>query len=180
MSVFIAFLRAINVGGTGKLPMKELKAACEAAGLQKVQTYIASGNLVFHHDGGPAQARSIVAGVLREQFGLTKNHTFIRTPEQLEAALAANPFADAAAERPSSLMLVFLEAAPQDPATAAAALAKWTGPERLHLTGDHLYIDYVAGAGTSKLTAAFMERAVGVPGTARNWNTSKKLLELAQ
>ena len=50
MAVFIALLRAVNVGGTGKLSMKELKAACEAAGLQNVSTYIASGNLVFESD----------------------------------------------------------------------------------------------------------------------------------
>ncbi|HMA52461.1 MAG TPA: DUF1697 domain-containing protein [Magnetospirillaceae bacterium] len=180
MSVFIAVLRAINVGGTGKLPMKDLKAACEAAGLLKVETYIASGNLVFEHDGTADQAQSIVAKILREQFGLTKNHTIIRTPEQLAAALAANPFADAALERPSSLMLTFLEATPPDPAASAEILAKWTGPERTHLAGDHLYVDFVAGAGTSKLTPAYLERALKVAGTARNWNTANKLLEMAK
>lgn len=178
MSVFIALLRAINVGGTGKLPMKELKAACEKAGLLKVETYIASGNLVFEHEGAAEQARSIVAKILREQFDLTKNHTLIRTPEQLAAAIAANPFPDASAERPAGLMLQFLETVP--PEGAAEALAKWGGPERLHLIGDHLYVDYVAGAGTSKLTPAWLERALTVAGTARNWNTSNKLLEMAR
>jgi uncharacterized protein (DUF1697 family) len=180
MSVFIAVLRAINVGGTGKLPMKELKAACEKAGLRKVQTYIASGNLVFEHDGTADQARSILAGILREQFGLAKNHTIIRTPERLAAALDANPFADAAAERPSSLMLTFLEAVPPDPAGSTEILAKWNGPERIHLAGDHLYVDFVAGAGTSKLTPAYLERTLKVAGTARNWNTARKLLEMAR
>jgi len=177
MSVFIAVLRAVNVGGTGKLPMKELKAACEAAGLRQVSTYIASGNLVFAHDGAADQAQAIIAAILRDQFGLTKNHTIIRTPDALARALEANPFPDAAAERPAGLMLQFLEATPPD--GAAEALAKWTGPERLHLSGDHLYVDYVAGAGTSKLTPAFLERALKVAGTARNWNTSRKLLEMA-
>ena len=178
MSVFIAVLRAVNVGGTGKLPMKELKAACEEAGLRAVVPYIASGNLVFEHDGGADHARSLIAGILRDQFGLTKNHTLIRAPDVLARALADNPFRDAALERPSSLMLHFLEAVP--PAGAAEALAAWTGPEHLHLSGDHLYIDYVAGAGTSKLTPAFLERALKVAGTARNWNTARKLLEMTK
>ncbi len=178
MSVFIAVLRAVNVGGTAKLPMKELKAACEAAGLQRVATYIASGNLVFAHDGTADQAQAIIAEILRDRFDLTKNHTIIRTPDSLAQALAANPFADAAAGRPSSLMLHFLAGTP--PATAAEALAAWGGPERIHLAGQHLYIDYVEGAGRSKLTPAYLERAVAVVGTARNWNTAQKLLEMAQ
>lgn len=178
MSIFIALLRAINVGGTGKLPMKELKAACEKAGLLKVETYIASGNLVFEHDGSAEQAQSTVATILREQFDLTKNHTIIRTPEQLAAAIAANPFPEAASLRPAGLMLMFLEATP--PSGAAEALAGWAGPEKLHLIGDHLYVDYVAGAGTTKLTAAWLDRALKVAGTARNWNTAGKLLEMAR
>lgn len=180
MSVFIAVLRAINVSGTGKLPMKELRAACEAAGLAKVQTYIASGNLVFETPLSADEAKGVVAAVLRDRFGLAKNHTIIRTPGQLAAAIAANPFPDAAAERPSSLLLTFLEAVPPDPAASAEAFAKWTGPERIHLEGDHLYVDFVAGIGTSKLTPAFGERALKVAGTARNWNTSQKLLEMAR
>ena len=177
MSVFIAVLRAVNVGGTARLPMKDLKTACETAGLREVATYIASGNLVFTHDGDAGQVQAIIAKVLNDQFGMTKNHTIIRTPEALAEALAANPFADAAVERPSSLMLQFLEATPPD--SAAEALAQWPGPERLHLSGEHLYIDYVAGAGTSKLSNAWLERALKVAGTARNWNTANKLLEMA-
>jgi len=179
MSVFIAVLRAVNVGGTGKLPMKELKAACEAGGLLKVQTYIASGNLVFESPLAAAEAQEVIAKILRDRFGLTKNHTIIRTPQQLAEAVEANPFADAAAERPASLMLNFLEASPPDPAASAASLAQWTGPERIHLAGDHLYVDFVAGAGTSKLTPAYLERALKVAGTARNWNTARKLLEMS-
>ena len=182
MSVFIAVLRAINVSGTGKLPMKELKAACEEAGLAKVATYIASGNLVFESPLSADQVKELVARILREQFGLTKNHTIIRSPERLAEALAANPFAEAAAEKPAGVMLSFLEATPPDPAGAAAALANWSGPERLLLAGDHLYIDYTTGpgAGESKLTPSFLERTLKVAGTARNWNTARKLLEMAQ
>jgi uncharacterized protein (DUF1697 family) len=178
MSVFIAVLRAVNVSGTAKVPMAELKTACEAAGLRDVATYIASGNLVFEHDGTAGQVQAIVAGVLRETFGLTKNHTIVRTPDALARALADNPFADAAADRPASLMLQFLEAVPPD--GGAQALARWTGPERVHLAGDHLYVDYVEGAGRSKLLPAVIERMLKVAGTARNWNTSRKLLEMAQ
>lgn len=178
MSVFIAVLRAVNVNGTGKVPMKELKAACEAAGLRNAATYIASGNVVFEYEGSAEQAQSIIAGILRDQFGLTKNHTIIRTPDSLAQALADNPFPDAASERPSSLMLQFLEAIP--PEGAAEALAGWARPERIHLSGDYLYIDYQEGVGRSKLLPAVIERMLKVAGTARNWNTAQKLLEMTK
>ena len=177
MAVYVAVLRAINVGGTGKLPMKELKTACEEAGLARVSTYIASGNLVFDCSGSAAQAKAIVASVLRDRFNLSKNHTIIRTPDDLADALAANPFPDAAADRPSQLLLHFLdeEAAPG----AVEALTAYCGPERIHLDGLHLYVDFVEGAGRSKLTPAFLDKALKVPATTRNWNTSRTLLEMA-
>ena len=178
MGRFIAVLRAINVGGTGKLPMKDLKSACEDAGLLKVSTYIASGNLAFDHDGPAEAAKDIVAGILRDRFGLTRNHTIIRTPEALAEAIGANPFADAAEERPNRLLLHFLDGVP--PEGAAEALAAWTGTERLHLSGDHLYADYPDGIADSKLTTPVLERMLKVAGTARNWNTARKLLEMAQ
>jgi uncharacterized protein (DUF1697 family) len=63
---------------------------------------------------------------------------------------------------------------------AADALATRAGPERLHLDGDHLYIDYAEGIARSKLTPAFLDKALQVPSTGRNWNTTNKLLEMAR
>ncbi len=72
----------------------------------------------------------------------------------------------------------FLDGVP--PAGIAETLAAWTGPERIHLSGDHLYVDFVEGIPDSKLTPARMEKMLKVAGTARNWNTARKLLEMAQ
>jgi uncharacterized protein (DUF1697 family) len=178
MAAFIALLRAINVGGTGKLPMRELKDACEAAGLKRVSTYIASGNIVFASERPAVVVKSLIAGLLRDRFGLTKNHTLIRKPDDLARVIAHNPFADAAATRPSLLMVTFLDGPPD--AGAAKALASFEGPERLHLDGDHLYVDYVESVGKSKLTPAFLDKALKVPATGRNWNTANKLLDMAR
>jgi len=178
MAVFIALLRAINVTGTGTVPMKDLKAACEAAGLKQVSTYIASGNIVISSGKSATAVKSVIAGILRERFGLTKNHTMIRTLDDLAKVIARNPFADAADARANWLLVNFLDARP--PASAAAALAAYTGPERLHLDGMHLYIDYKEGVGRSKVTPAFLEKALQVPSTGRNWNTTAKLLAMAR
>jgi uncharacterized protein (DUF1697 family) len=178
MAVFIALLRAINVGGTGKLSMPDLKAACEEAGLNRVSTYIASGNVVFDSDKSAAAVKILITDLLRDRFGLTKNHTLVHTPRKLAKVIAGNPFAAAAAKRPHLLMVNFLDGLPQS--GAADALAAYAGPERLHLTGDHLYIDYAEGVARSKLTPAFLDKALKVPVTGRNWNTTNKLLEMAR
>ncbi|SEE48786.1 Uncharacterized conserved protein, DUF1697 family [Rhizobiales bacterium GAS191] len=178
MAAFIALLRAVNVGGTGKLPMKELKAACEEAGLKKVSTYIASGNIVFESAKSAAAVKSLIAGLLRDRFGLTKNHALIRRSDDLARVIARNPFADAAAERPKLLIVTFLDGLPQ--AGAAEALAAFDGPERLHLDGDHLYVDYRESIGKSKLTPAVLDKALKVPATGRNWNTTNTLLAMAR
>ena len=178
MAVFVALLRAVNVGGTGKLPMAALKSACASAGLRRVSSYIASGNLLFESDESAAAVKALVAGVLRDRFGLTKNHTLLRRPEDLVRAIEGNPFAEAAAARPNLMMVTFLDGVAAD--GAGAALARYHGPERMHLAGDHLYVDYVDGIARSKLTPAFLDKALGMPSTARNWNTTRKLLELAR
>jgi uncharacterized protein (DUF1697 family) len=178
MAIFIALLRAVNVGGTGKLPMKDLKAACEKAGLRQVTSYIASGNLVFKSDKSAAKVKVAISDLLREQFGLDKTRTLIRTPNDLVKVIAGNPFRDAAIERPNLLLVNFLDRQPRD--GAAKALAAHAGPERVHLDGQHLYIDYKDGVARSKLTPAFLDKSLGVPGTGRNWNTCNKLLEIAR
>jgi uncharacterized protein (DUF1697 family) len=178
MAVFIALLRAVNVGGTGKLPMQDLKAACAEAGLNQVSTYIASGNVVFETHKSAAAVKSLITDLLRDRFGLAKNHTLIRTPGKLAKVIAGNPFATAAANRPNLLMVNFLDGLPQP--GAADALAAYDGPEQLKMDGDHLYIDYAEGVARSKLTAAFLDKALKVPATGRNWNTTNKLLGMAR
>lgn len=178
MAVFIGLLRAVNVGGTGKLPMQEFKAACVEAGLRNVATYIASGNVVFQSPKSAAALTRLINEILHDRFGLTKGHTVIRRSDRIAQVIARNPFAAAAEKRPNLLMVNFLDALP--PAAAGPALAAYRGPERLHLEGDHLYVDYIEGVARSKLTPALLTKALQVPSTARNWNTTNKLLEMAR
>jgi uncharacterized protein (DUF1697 family) len=177
MAVFIALLQAINVGGTGKVSMQELKSACEQVGLERVSSYIASGNLVFESDQSAVDVKRLIANLLRDRFGLVRNQPLIRTPDVLTRIIERNPFEDAADIRPNLLMAVFLDGTP-DP-VAGDVLARFPGPERLHLDGNHLYVDYAEGIGRSKLTQAFLGKALSVPMTARNWNTVRKLREMA-
>jgi uncharacterized protein (DUF1697 family) len=177
MTIHIALLRAINVGGTGKVPMAALRAACEAAGLRRVATYIQSGNLVFESALPAKRARAVIEKILLEKFAIERA-CLLRTADDLDAIVRANPFPDAAEARPERLYATFLDGAPAK--GAAAALAKYEGPERTRLLGTTLYVDYVEGSGRSKLTPAFLSRTLGTEFSARNWNTVRRLLEMAR
>jgi uncharacterized protein (DUF1697 family) len=167
MTIYVGLLRAVNVGGTGKLPMTELKAMCEAAGFANARTYIASGNVVFE----TAEPASVVKATLErvlEAYAGKPVGVMVRTGSEMEAILAANPFASAAANR---TVAIFLDDAPP-----ADAMAGVTGrqDEEIALGAREIYVHYGSGVGNSKLKI----RAAG-NGTARNMNTVAKLVEWA-
>src|SRR5215469_4187014 len=94
MTKYIALLRAVNVGGTGKLPMADLKSICENAGFARVETYIASGNVVFESKAAASKVKSELEERLLEYAGQPIG-VVVRTASELRAVLTANPFADA-------------------------------------------------------------------------------------
>ncbi|GJG89133.1 hypothetical protein tb265_43140 [Gemmatimonadetes bacterium T265] len=167
MTAFVALLRAVNVGGTGKLPMAELAAMCEAAGFARVRTYIASGNAVF----ASALDEAGVKAALEAQLGAYAGKpvgVLVRTAVEMAAVLAANPFPDAA---PNGTVAIFLDAAP--PADVLDHVRHRTS-ERLALGAREVYVAYRDGMGTSRLVVP-AARA----GTARNLNTVAKLAAMA-
>jgi uncharacterized protein (DUF1697 family) len=173
-TVFIALIRGINVGGHKKLKMTDVKVLCEALGLSDVRTHLQSGNVVFRTQRSD---RARLANELEEALRVDAK-VILRTAGELRKAIAANPMPDEAQRGPSQFIVMFLDARP-----AAAAMQSlrdaYAGPERMELHGTELYIRYGSDMGRSKLTNAFIERKLGVAGTARNWNTVTKLAELA-
>ena len=93
MTAYVALLRAVNVGGTGKLPMTELKAMCEAAGFEQVRTYIASGNVVFTSGKGENAVRAAIEKALETYAGKPVG-VLVRTAAEMADTLKRNPFAD--------------------------------------------------------------------------------------
>lgn len=167
MKPYIALLRAVNVGGTGKLPMTELKTMCEAAGFSQVKTYIASGNVVFLAKGDAAAVKAALEKKLEAYAGKPVG-VLVRTPEEMKAVLAANPFADKA---PNRTVAIFLDEAP--PADALEKISGLNG-EELKLGRREIYIHYGDGMADSKLKIP-----AAAKGTARNMNTVAKLSEMA-
>jgi uncharacterized protein (DUF1697 family) len=167
MQAFIALLRAVNVGGTGKLPMTELKTMCEAAGFKSVKTYIASGNVVFKSSKTESQVKAALEKALAAYAGKPVG-VLVRTAAEMAAVSAANPFP----EMPNNCTVaIFLDSKP--PAGAVTDISG-RAEERLALGLREIYVYYGAGMGTSKLKI----RAAKT-GTARNMNTVAKLAEMA-
>ena len=167
MTAYIALLRAVNVGGTGKLPMAELKSICEACGFKNTKTYIASGNVVFQSSKSETQVKKVLEAALATYAGKPVG-VLVRTAAEMAAVAVANPFPEA---NPSGTVAIFLDAAP--PANAATAAVNRT-TELIELGLREIYATYPDGMGDSKLRIPAAK-----VGTARNINTIKKLAEMA-
>lgn len=175
MTTFIALIRGINVGGHKQVKMADVKTMCEKLGLSDVRTHLQSGNVVFRTSRSD---RAKLAVELQKGLGV-EARVILRTAAELRKAIEANPMPEAAKTTPSGFIVMFLDEKP--PAKAMQALRDaYSGPEELQLHGTELYIHYTDGMGRSKLTNALIERKLGVAGTARNWNTVTKLLEMAE
>jgi uncharacterized protein (DUF1697 family) len=176
--ILVALLRGINVGGNKKVPMDELRALAEEAGYGSVQTYINSGNLVFTSTATPAHVEATLEQALAKRFGFEVS-VVVRTAEQWAKYAAKSLFPDAQAQRPNLLHLA-VGKRPIAKGAAEALTALGAAGERVKALPDALWIDYVGGAGRSKLSPAALDKHAGSPVTARNWNTVVKLAELAQ
>ena len=177
LPTFVVLLRGINVGGASSLRMSDLQAALKGLGCQSVRTYIQSGNAMFR---APASARAdlqqrIAARLLRTHG--VRTTVLLLTARDLERAITANPFPKAESS-PKSLHLFFLAATPRRPNLTFLEEVR-TSTERFQIKGRVFYLHAPEGVGRSKL-ATRVERALGVPATARNWRTCRKLLEIAR
>ena len=167
MPVFVALLRAVNVGGTGKLPMSDLKRLCEKAGFRRVRTYIASGNVVAERDGLGTQAKAALEAELKVHAGKPVG-VIVRTAAEMANVVALNPFPDRAA---NYTVAIFLDRAP---AADALKTVKGHAEEEMHLGAREIYVHYPDGIGRSKLRIPAAR-----DGTARNMNTAAKLAAMA-
>lgn len=179
MPVVISMLRAVNVGGTGKIRMEALKALYESLGLRDVSTFIQSGNVVCR-----AQQRELPKLSRKIEDAIEESHGFrtdviLRTVPEMQHVVDRNPFAARPDVPPNKLLVTFLAGDPGEEARDRVRAIE-ISPEELQLDGREMYIYYPVGVGLSKLPSAKIGRALGTPGTARNWNTVLKLLEMGR
>ena len=166
MATYVALLRAVNVGGTGKLPMATLVKMCEASRFEQVRTYIASGNAVFSSRLKERKVKTLLEQCLADYAGKPVG-VLIRTAEEMAAVLAANPFRR---EPNNRTVAIFLDEAPP-PDTLEEARGKRS--ERLALGAREIYVAYGDRMADSKLVIPAAKA-----GTARNMNTISRLAAL--
>ncbi|WP_076863773.1 DUF1697 domain-containing protein [Bradyrhizobium mercantei] len=167
MPRYVALLRAVNVGGTGKLPMTELKAMCVDEGFVDVETYIASGNVVFSSKLGAAKVKAALEQRLQAYAGKPVG-VAVRSADEIAAVLKANPFPKAP---PNFTVAIFLD---EPPPKDALKDIKGQQDEQVKLGKREIYVAYGSGMGRSRLKIP-----AAAKGTARNINTIAKLAALA-
>ncbi|GIF18318.1 uncharacterized protein (DUF1697 family) [Actinoplanes tereljensis] len=171
MTVWIALLRAVNLGRRNKVPMAALVERLAEAGLPGARTHLQSGNVLLRTD---REIGPIIGEVLRTDFGLNEP-VMVRSHARLREILAANPFPEAAAERPTLVRVVFLAEHP-----ATERVKRLEEHDDVRVLDREVYIDYRTGVHGNPLNAAMVSRRLALHGTERNWATLSKLAELAE
>jgi uncharacterized protein (DUF1697 family) len=165
--VFVALLRAVNVGGTASLPMNVLSRLCTDLGFEDVRTYIQSGNVVFRSGLPKEKVRSSLERALTAHMGKPID-VIVRDATELRRILKANPFPDG---EPSKVMVAFCSAPVQkkvfDTVVAPAG-------ERIVAGDSEVYVYYPEGMGRSKLKFPKTEGFA----TVRNINTITRLVAM--
>ncbi|MXO72947.1 DUF1697 domain-containing protein [Alteraurantiacibacter buctensis] len=175
MTRYVAFFASMNVGGN-RLTMADLREALEREDIADVETVVASGNVLFSYDERPTDGLSeMLEWIVQDRFGF-KTFAAVRDAAEVRSAILDNPFR--ADGQPNLVHTVFLDREP-DPDQFRVMLAAYEGrgPERLALGPRCMYIDFVDGVGTSKLTGAFTDRYMQARGTARNLNSLQRILD---
>jgi uncharacterized protein (DUF1697 family) len=169
---FIAFLRAINVGGH-IVKMDRLRQLFEALGLGGVETFIASGNVIFDSPAKDARALELkIECHLKESLGYAVS-TFLRTPQEIARVAAYQPFPGAPQE--STLYVGFLAAYPSAEVQAKVAGCR-TPTDEFHVHEREVYWLCHKRFSESPFSGAKLEKALGMPTTLRNLSTVRNLV----
>jgi uncharacterized protein (DUF1697 family) len=167
----IALLRGINVGGRGKVPMRDLVALFDGLGHTNIRTYIQSGNVVFTAKAAPlGRVRSAIEHGIEADFGFEVS-VILRTPAELARVLRQNPFGDGA-------YVTFLDGVPDRRRINAIDAAPYA-PDEFVVRGREVFVRCPNGYGRTKVNNAFFERKLATKATTRNWKTVTTLHEWA-
>lgn len=178
MAVFISLLRGINVTGHNSLKMKDLRDLYETLGMKKVRTYLQSGNVVFDSDEeNPDVLTKTIEKGIKRNFGLDVA-VLLRTTEQLETTIDANPFLRENDTDPERLYVTFLSSLP-DNARMKDVPTK-DKKDRFIISNKEIYLHCPDGYGRTKFTNDFFERKMKLTATTRNWKTVNALRDMAR
>jgi uncharacterized protein (DUF1697 family) len=173
----VALLRGINLGRSKRIAMADLRALVEGLGYADVRTHLQSGNVLLTTSASPARAAKAIEGALDAELGVDVR-VLVRTDDELASVVDRNPLGDVATD-PARLLVTFLSGRP-DPKRLRALDPADFEPDVFRAGAREIYVWCPNGYAGTKLTHAFWEKQLGLTGTARNWRTVTKLLELAR
>ena len=174
MRTYIAFLRGINVSGKKKIIMADLRQLLTDAGLNEVQTYLQSGNVLFRTDATTDEATVLITSSIVNHYGFEVK-TIVLTTDAVQRIVDNNPFG----EQDTKLIYVTLLATTPTNERAFFLEAIDYQPEAFIMKGKQIYVFAANGYGRAKLNNNFFERKLKVAATTRNWKTVNVLLQLA-
>jgi len=176
MPTIVCMLRGVNVGGHNQIKMDALRALCASLSLKDPQTYVQSGNVVFRSDErNLVRLSEGIESAIEKKFGF-RPEIVLRCAPDLKEIVARNPFAKRLGLDPGKLAVIFFKETPGAEACENLLQTK-ADDEEIHTAGREFYIYFSRGMGQSRLFAAIGRKLKS--GTARNWNTVTKLLEMA-
>ena len=180
MTTQVVLLRAVNVGGRGKIAMADLRSCLAELGFDNVRTLLQSGNVVLNAEGlsGAVLENHLEAELLKRL--KLRTDILVRSAKQWQELVEANPFPNAARDDPSHLLVMISKKPPTAAGIKALQAAASTagGGEMVRSAGSQVYITFPSGIGRSRLTGKVIEQCLGTPATGRNWNTVLKLAEM--
>ena len=179
MPVVICMLRGVNLGAHNRVKMDDLKKLCTSLKLSNPQTYVQSGNVVFTTDERDLdKLRQKLETAIHKKFGF-QTDAILRSTKDLREVINGNPFVKRKDIHPGKLLVTFFSGDPGEAARQQVRAIK-CDPEELFVEGREAYTYFPNGAGRSKLNWAVIPKTLKVQGTARNWNSVTKLLEMAE
>ncbi len=175
MNTYIALIRGINVGGHNKLPMVDLRSELQLAGLDKVQTYIQSGNVIFESNlSEQTKLEVLIRKVIESKFGF-EVPILVRSHQDLQRIVERYPFAPELIEKS---YFIILNKIPDQELIEAVSEIKFEN-EQFEIVDDCLYFHSAHGYGRTKFNMKSFENKLQVVGTSRNYKTMLKLLALS-
>jgi uncharacterized protein (DUF1697 family) len=178
MTVYIALIRGINVGGQKRVGMADLVQLCQSLGFTNVRTYLQSGNVLFGSpDGDPGRLSAMVGEKMSRELGFPVK-VILRTSKEFRRIIASNPLAQEGREA-DKLHVTFLS--DFSPEVVRESMMKGNdGPDRYVIAGREVYLYCPDGYGRTKFSNTFFEKKLGVAATTRNWKTVNALAEMAE
>ncbi|MFE8700730.1 DUF1697 domain-containing protein [Cytobacillus sp. FJAT-54145] len=182
MTKYVALLRGINVGSKNRIKMDALRTLMESLGVNNVQTYIQSGNVVFESAEEKVALQSRIESEIEREFGFSVN-VVLRTAEELKQISESCPFtkkeiqeAESMSEG-ESLYVAFLQDVPLE--DSIVKLNDYTSKsEEIRIKDKEIYLLFRQSIRNSKLANNLPK--LGVPSTVRNWKTVTKLVEMSK